>query len=103
MSPRDPDRDAGSRAEGGKPGRAGRTGDHAADEKLRTHFREASGAAFRRVGWFVAIGAGLIAALFESAMNGGARFALVAAACVAWGYALSFLACRGWLPIMEES
>lgn len=64
---------------------------------------QAAGAAFRRVGWLVAVGAGLIAALFDSAMNGGARFALVAAACVAWGYALSLLARRGWLPIMEES
>ncbi|HEX5135574.1 MAG TPA: hypothetical protein VFY93_01250 [Planctomycetota bacterium] len=64
---------------------------------------QAAGAAFRRIGWLVGIGAGLVAALFESAMSGGARFALAATACVAWGYALALLARRGWLPIMEES
>ena len=62
-----------------------------------------AGASFRRVGWFLGIGAGVVAALFESAMAGTTRFALVAATCIAWGYALAFLGRRGWLPIMEES
>ncbi|MCK6461871.1 MAG: hypothetical protein L6Q95_18480 [Planctomycetes bacterium] len=60
-------------------------------------------ASFRRVGWFVGIAAGFLAALFDSAMGGATRFALVSATCVAWGYALSMLARRGWLPIPEEA
>jgi hypothetical protein len=62
-----------------------------------------AGASFRRVGWFVGVGAGFVAALFDSSMDAAARFVLVSATCVAWGYALSLLARRGWLPIMEES
>ena len=62
-----------------------------------------AGASFRRVGWLLGVGAGVIAALFESGMAGTTRFALVSATCIAWGYALAFLGRRGWLPIMEES
>jgi len=60
-------------------------------------------ASFRRVGWLVGIGAGFVAAFLESAMGASVRFALVSAACIAWGYALSMLARRGWLPIPEEA
>jgi hypothetical protein len=60
-------------------------------------------ASFRRVAWLVGIGAGFVAALFDSAMGAGSRFVLVSASCIAWGYALAFLGRRGWLPIMEEA
>jgi len=64
---------------------------------------QVAGASFRRVGWFVGTTAGFVAALFESSMGGSARFLLVSATCIAWGYVLAFLGRRGWLPIMEES
>ena len=64
---------------------------------------QAAGASFRRVAWLVGVTAGLVAALFESAWAGASRFVLVSATCVAWGYALSLLARRGWLPIPEQA
>ena len=62
-----------------------------------------AGASFRRVGWLVGIGGGLVAALLESATGAATRFVLVSSTSIAWGYALAFLGRRGWLPIMEES
>lgn len=64
---------------------------------------QAASGSFRRVGWLVGLCAGVVAALFESATAPAARFVLVSATCVAWGYALSLLGRRGWLPVMEES
>jgi hypothetical protein len=63
---------------------------------------QAAGAAFRRVAWLLGIAFGLAAALFDSAWGAAARFVLVSAGCIAWGYALTHFARRGWLPIPEE-
>jgi hypothetical protein len=64
---------------------------------------QAASGAFRRVGWLLGLCAGVVAALFESATPPATRFVLVSATCTAWGYALSLLGRRGWLPMMEEN
>jgi hypothetical protein len=63
----------------------------------------AAGGAFRHVGCLVGIAAGLVAALFESAMAPAGRFVLVSSSCIAWSYALALLARLGWLPIPEQA
>lgn len=64
---------------------------------------QAAGASFRRVGWFVGLGAGFVATLFDSATGASALFLLVGTTSIAWGYVLALLGRRGWLPIMEEN
>jgi hypothetical protein len=64
---------------------------------------QSAGAAFRRVGWLLGIGGGFVAALLDSATGPATRFVLVSGVTIAWGYALSVLARRGWLPIPEQA
>jgi hypothetical protein len=61
-----------------------------------------AGASFGPASWPVAILAGLIAMMFDSATGGVALFLLVAFTCLAWGSLLARLGRRGWLPFMEE-
>ncbi|HEY7758002.1 MAG TPA: hypothetical protein VIA64_01175 [Burkholderiales bacterium] len=61
-----------------------------------------AGASFGPASWPVALVAGLIAMLFESATGAFARFLLVTLTCLAWGHFLASLGRRGRLPFMEE-
>ena len=61
-----------------------------------------AGASFAPASWPVALLAGLIAMMFDSATGAFALFLLVVLTCLAWGYLLARLGRRGWLPFMEE-
>ena len=61
-----------------------------------------AGASFGPASWPVALLAGLIAMMFDSATGAFARFLLVALTCLAWGHFLAWLGRRGRLPFMEE-
>ncbi len=61
-----------------------------------------AGSSFAPAGWLVGLISGLIATLCDSAMGSAKLFALVAGACLIWGYLLAWLGRRGWLPFMES-
>jgi hypothetical protein len=62
-----------------------------------------AGASFGPASWPVAVLAGLIAMMFDSATGALVLFLLVTLTCLSWGYLLARLGRRGWLPFMEES
>ncbi len=59
-------------------------------------------ASFLAVAVPVAIVAGVVVMFYETAMSVVAREALVVGGCVGWGWVLSFLGRRGYLPFPEE-